>query len=140
MPVLNISIIAGDKSSKRFEAVVDSGSALCLFHAEIGRALGLEIEDGERDTLGGVVDGSVSDVYYHKIKLRVISETISITAGFSEDLSVAAILGRPRGQGRLRSFLASAPYGHRRRLKSNTPPFRHLRPRLRPCQPAPRLL
>jgi len=89
-----VSIIIGHATSKRFEAIVDSGSAICLFHAQIGKSLGLNIESGDKDTLGGVVGGSVGEVYYHEIKLKVLADIIPITAGFSKNLSVAAILGR----------------------------------------------
>jgi hypothetical protein len=93
-PVLNVSIIIGHASSKRFEAIVDSGSAVCLFHAQIGKPLGLKLKEGDRDVLGGVVGGSKGDVFYHKIKLKIMADIIPITAGFSEHLTVAAILGR----------------------------------------------
>jgi len=74
--------------------VVDSGSPVCLFHAHIGRQLGLKVENGQHDILGGVIGGSRGDVYYHKIKLKVMADVITITGGFSEQLSTAAILGR----------------------------------------------
>jgi hypothetical protein len=93
-PVLNVAIIVGDATSKKFEAVVDSGSAVCLFHADIGKALGMKLGEGEKDQLGGVVGGSKGDVWYHKVKLKLLAEVIPITAGFSENLAVAAILGR----------------------------------------------
>ena len=38
--------------------------------------------------------GSVGEVFYHKIKLKGAADIIPITAGFSEQLAVAAILGR----------------------------------------------
>ena len=38
-PTLWVSIFCGHAESKRIEAVVDSGSDFCLFHADIGRAL-----------------------------------------------------------------------------------------------------
>jgi hypothetical protein len=93
-PVLKVAIIIGHATSKRFEAVVDSGSAVCLFHAGIGKPLGLKLKDGERGDLGGVIGGVRREVYYHKIKLKVMADIITITAGFCEQLSVAAILGR----------------------------------------------
>ena len=91
---MKVSIIIGHAPSKRFEAIVDSGSAICLFHANIGKALGLKLKDGEPGTLGGVVGGAVGEVYYHKIKLKLLADIIPITAGFSEKLGAAAILGR----------------------------------------------
>jgi hypothetical protein len=94
VPMLPVSIIVGHTTSKRFEAVVDSGSGICLFHADIGKAIGLKLKDGELSTLGGVIGGSKGDVWYHKIKLKVAGDIISITAGFCENLAAAAILGR----------------------------------------------
>src|SRR3989442_568043 len=39
--------------TKRFEAVIDSGASRCIFHASIGRFIGLEIERGPvEETLG----------------------------------------------------------------------------------------
>ena len=92
--MMHVQIIVGHATSKRFEAVVDSGSPVCLFHADIGKALGLNLTAGDRGLLGGVVGGSRGDVYYHKIKLKVLTDIIPIVGGFSENLSVAAILGR----------------------------------------------
>ncbi len=94
LPILKVAIIVGHAVSKRFEAIVDSGSGVCLFHADIGKSLGLKLKEGEHDKLGGVVGGSKGDVYYHRIKLKVLSDIIPITAGFSEQLATAAILGR----------------------------------------------
>lgn len=94
VPVLNVSIIVAHTTSKRFEAIVDSGSPVCLFHADIGKQMGLKPEDGKADELGGVVGGSKGTAYFHKIKLKVMADIIPITAGFSPQLSVAAILGR----------------------------------------------
>ncbi len=93
-PILKVSIIVGQSTSKRFEAIVDSGSAVCFFHADLGKSLGLDLKAGDHDVVGGVVGGSLGDVYYHKIKLKVLSDIIPITAGFSETLATAGILGR----------------------------------------------
>jgi len=94
IPTLTVSLVIGHANSRRFEAVVDSGSASCLFHADIGIAHGLDIESGEEAAMGGVVDGARGKVYYHKVKLVVPGSMISIVAGFSKQLSVTAILGR----------------------------------------------
>ena len=94
VPVLNAAIIVGHTTSKRFEAIVDSGSPVCLFHADISKQLGMNLRDGAHDVLGGVVGGSKGDVYYHQIKLKIMADIIPIIGGFSGDLSTAAILGR----------------------------------------------
>jgi len=45
--------------------------------------------------LGGVIQSaSPADVFYHRIKVAVLTEIIDLTAGFCYDLPVAGILGR----------------------------------------------
>ena len=48
--MLNVNIALPSKNApprtKRFEAVIDSGASRCIFHASIGRFIGLEIEEG----------------------------------------------------------------------------------------------
>jgi hypothetical protein len=83
------------KRSPRFRAYVDSGSPWCLFKADIGDYLGLDIESGEQDELGGIIAASVELVYFHKLTLFVEDYwTIPIRAGFVRKLSTHGILGR----------------------------------------------
>jgi hypothetical protein len=94
MPFLTVELIIGHARTKRFEAIVDSGSPTCLFHADLGKAYGLKVRNGAKGSLSGVVGGSKGDVYYHKVKLCIGTHMILINAGFSETLSVAGLLGR----------------------------------------------
>src|ERR1700693_280562 len=80
--------------SNRIEAVVDSGSPWCLFHADIGSHIGVDITSGIKETWGGVVGGAVGEMYFHKVKLCLPGTIIEVVAGFSAKLSVAGILGR----------------------------------------------
>lgn len=89
-----VNLVIGHATTRKFEAVVDSGSAACLFHADIGKAHGLKLKDGAPGPLRGVVGGASGDVYYHQVKLQIGTSLISINAGFSEHLSVAGLLGR----------------------------------------------
>jgi hypothetical protein len=93
-PILPVKLIIGHSQSRSFEAVVDSGSDVCLFHSAVGEAHGLKLDAGVEGSLGGVIQGQVRKVYYHKVKLIVAGSVISITAGFSPDLAVAGLLGR----------------------------------------------
>lgn len=95
IPVLLVAIVYRRQKSQRFEAIVDSGSPWCLFHSDIGRAVGIKVEQGKQSILGGVISGTANaPVYFHKIKLAFMEHIIDVTAGFSDELSVAAILGR----------------------------------------------
>jgi hypothetical protein len=94
MPFLTVGLIIGHTSTRKFEAIVDSGSVGCIFHSSIGVAHGLDLESGIQGDLCGVVGAAKGSVYYHRVKLCVAGGIIPITAGFSENLSVAALLGR----------------------------------------------
>lgn len=80
--------------SNRIEAVVDSGSPWCLFHSDVGSDIGVDIKRGIREPLGGVVGGAVGEMYFHNVKICLPGTIIGVTAGFSDNLSVAGILGR----------------------------------------------
>lgn len=91
---LNVNIALPAQNAprtKRFEAVIDSGASRCIFHAGIGRSIGLEIEKGiVEETLG--ISG-ISRTYLHDISLFAPGGILSIRAGFSEDLPIAGFLG-----------------------------------------------
>jgi hypothetical protein len=62
-----------------------------MFHSSIGRALGLDIENGlKEETLG--VAGSTT-AYIHPISLFVPGGPIRIRASFSDELPIAGLLG-----------------------------------------------
>jgi hypothetical protein len=92
--MLNVNIALPAKNAprtKRFEAIIDSGASRCIFHASIGRFIGLEIEKGViEDTLG--ING-VSRTYLHEISLYVPGGVVNVQAGFSDDLPIAGLLG-----------------------------------------------
>jgi len=89
-----VSIALPAKSSprsKRFDAIIDSGASSCIFHASIGRAIGLDIENGQlTETLG--VAGATR-IYLHDISLYAPGGIIATRAGFSDDLPIAGLLG-----------------------------------------------
>lgn len=77
--------------TKRFEAVIDSGASRCIFHADIGRFLGIDIHSGIKDTTQGIA--GPSDLYLHDVRLYVPGGPVVIKAGFKEGLSIAGLLG-----------------------------------------------
>ena len=93
-PILNVNVMYNHGRSRRFESVVDSGSPWCLFHADLGSAIGINISRGIERPLGGVIGGAVGKMYFHKVKLCLPGTIIDVMAGFSTQLSVAGILGR----------------------------------------------
>ena len=95
-PILSVSLIINHRPTKRFEAIVDSGAATCLFHANFATACGLKVDSVQPEPLGGIIGGAKGSVFYHEVKLVVPGGggPIKITAGFSPQLAVAALLGR----------------------------------------------
>ena len=77
--------------SKRFNAIIDSGASRCIFHGEIGKAIGLEVEKGEVESTLGVA--GPTDTYLHDVSLYAPGGPILIRAGFSFTLPVAGVLG-----------------------------------------------
>jgi hypothetical protein len=65
-----------------------------MFHAGFCRSLGITLEDGIKSGLGGVIPGTVVPIYFHNVKILVGSEQLTTMAGFSEQMSVAGLLGR----------------------------------------------
>ena len=77
--------------SKRFEAIIDSGASRCIFHADIGRAIGLDISKGVVETTLGVA--GPTNTYLHDVCLYVPGGIVTVRAGFSDDLPLAGLLG-----------------------------------------------
>jgi hypothetical protein len=95
LPLLNVRVSWNHKQTPRIPAVVDSGSQCCLFRADIGEYLGIDVKNGIEDVIGGLSQGMREPVFYHKVKLYIESDwIIDVTAGFVKKLSVAGILGR----------------------------------------------
>ena len=93
-PLIPITLF-GPKGSIYIDALIDSGADMCLFHSDIGRDIGLEIEKGEREVFSGIEGGNVI-VYVFPIYLQIVgmNEKVEVKAGFTETLGVSAILGQ----------------------------------------------
>ncbi len=92
-PMLELTLFNGAKR-QQVVCLVDSGADDCLFHASIGRSLGIEIESGNYVKFDGIA-GSI-DAYIHTIEIQLqdFPERVSIKAGFTESEGVYAILGQ----------------------------------------------
>ncbi|MBU3964595.1 retroviral-like aspartic protease family protein [Patescibacteria group bacterium] len=93
-PIIPIMLI-GPKKSVMVDALIDSGADKCLFHSDIGREIGLDIEKGREEFFGGIEGGKIK-TFIHKIQLRIIGteKEIEIPAGFADVSGVFAILGQ----------------------------------------------
>lgn len=79
--------------TRNFEAIIDSGASQCLFHSDIGEAIGLNIEKGTLQETTGV-SGERTRIYLHPVTLHVPGgQMLKIRAGFTDRLPVAGLLG-----------------------------------------------
>ncbi|MBA7672901.1 hypothetical protein ES703_81088 [subsurface metagenome] len=81
-PMIRVFVGYGKKWADIY-ALLDSGASISLFTRELGEKIGLDIEKGIKDVLGGIGNGMV--VYKHKINLKVRDEIFKIEAAFSKE-------------------------------------------------------
>ena len=81
-----------------FDSIVDSGADFCVFPANVGKAIGLDVDEGENVVTFGI--GGKETLYFHKVTAEVIVNDQSLKfecrAGFSTKLNTKGIgfLGR----------------------------------------------
>lgn len=95
-PLINVRLVHKHcPPTKSIECWIDSGSHVCLFHASFCHSLGIKrVEDGIKEEFGGIFADPRQPVYFHKLKIIVVSEQFETMAGFSWQLGVTGILGR----------------------------------------------
>lgn len=94
-PVLPVRLSVGHgPQTTRFECLVDSGAADCLFHADIAAALHLKLEAGIRAPISGIAANVALDAYYHDVNVWIGVDMLRIRAAFTPNLPVAGLLGR----------------------------------------------
>jgi hypothetical protein len=75
------------KQEIKYEGLIDSGADVCMFEADVGEQIGLEIEKGERQTVRGIVKGQGREYYMHDIEIDIGGWPRAIRAGFMRDIS-----------------------------------------------------
>jgi len=83
-PVVPVSLINKDKRV-RYLAIIDSGADFCIFHAELGAQIDLEVKSGTELTFFGI-GGIQQTAYFHHIGMEVGGYEFPCYAGFSYDL------------------------------------------------------
>ena len=93
-PYLIVRLTNGTKH-KDVISLVDSGADLCLFHSDIGKLIGIDVEAGSEVAFQGV-SGSNGIGYLHSIDLNVRGmSSISLEVGFTDSMAVGTgLLGQ----------------------------------------------
>ena len=81
------------RQTPRFEALVDSGQPIPCSEPT-SQTLWESTSKRIKSSSGGIVPGPRIDVYFHDVNLWVGADMIRMTAGFSRQMSFAAVLGR----------------------------------------------
>lgn len=83
-PVIPISLEYKDKRI-RYEVLVDSGADMCLFHAEVAEALGIDLKKCKTNIVTGV-GGKSSQYFLSNLGMEVGGWKYEIEAGFLPDI------------------------------------------------------
>lgn len=84
-PVIPVTIQHGEVKIG-YHVLVDSGADLCIFHEEIGVALGIAVRKGEKCEVFGV-GGKASFYYLHTVTLVVGGWPHKVEVGFMPDVA-----------------------------------------------------
>ena len=68
-----------------YEVLVDSGADFCIFDAQIGKILDIDIEDGEKFDVRGIT-GKSEPYYVHPVTINIGGWDYSIKAGFMPNI------------------------------------------------------
>lgn len=85
-PAITVGLSAQKDSDRIYLlALIDSGAADCIFHADFGRQIGLKVEDGPTTEHLGVGGQKVSS-HFHYIFLEVGGHKFPAYVGFSDQV------------------------------------------------------
>ncbi len=80
-PIIPVQLQYKKSAPLNYEVLVDSGADLCIFDAEIGRLLGIDIYSGRREEVKGIT-GKKEPYFIHNVSLSVGGHILNCEAGF----------------------------------------------------------
>lgn len=84
-PVIPLTIEYQSRSIS-YEVLVDSGADFCVFDAQIGELLGIDVESGIRQNMSGIT-GVIQPYYLHMVTLRVGGWPYTAAVGFLPNIA-----------------------------------------------------
>jgi len=70
-PIIPFEILVNGLSL-RYAALIDSGADFCIFDAEIGEILGIDIRSGTQIEFGGIQERKGAIAYIHPVEINLI--------------------------------------------------------------------
>ena len=85
-PLIPVSLANGSRTFPTY-ALLDTGADTCLFHGDFARSIGLVVEEGRYEPIGGIDPESQIDAYVHTIDLTIgDSYTLRCEVAFSDEI------------------------------------------------------
>lgn len=87
-PILPVMIVTNSREL-RYAALIDSGADFCIFDAQIGEYLGLDVRAGDKEIFGGIEGGNAAAAvaFLHRVTINVGGFDYPTTVGFSYDIA-----------------------------------------------------
>jgi predicted aspartyl protease len=85
-PIIPITILQ-DNNIIQYAAPIDSGADFCIFDAEIGEYLGIDISSGARESFAGIQETGGATAFLHKVHIKVGGQDYKTSVGFSYDIA-----------------------------------------------------
>ena len=101
LPIVEV-ILKFKNERIRTDALIDSGAAMCLFKGEIGRALGINIDGGEKKIFQGVSAKLIG--YIHEVEITIADKTFKTKIAFENDACCVALAEKNFGVKRKNFF------------------------------------
>lgn len=84
-PVIPIKVSCKDRFLE-YEVLVDSGADICIFDAQIGELLGIDIVSGEKQMAAGIT-GVVEPYYLHTVDAEIGGWPFRMKVGFLPNIA-----------------------------------------------------
>lgn len=85
-PIIPIKI-SNQNNAVKYAALIDSGADFCIFDAEVGECIGLDIRSGRKEIFGGIQESGSAEAFLHEVTINVGGYNHKIKAGFSYDIA-----------------------------------------------------
>lgn len=86
-PIIPVIISVSGGKSTMYAALIDSGADFCIFDAEIGEYLEINIENGIKIGFGGIQESNGAEAFLHEVILNIGGHDYRTVVGFSYDVA-----------------------------------------------------
>lgn len=85
-PIIPVKIVL-DTRELQYAALIDSGADFCIFDAQLGEYLGIEVRNGIKEVFGGIQERGGAQAFLHEVILIVGGWRYKTIVGFSYDIA-----------------------------------------------------